>query len=946
MSINSLLHHVWLRRTLTGLAWVALTTTFLFPTKAVMDVGLDYSNYGSYSLFTAKGYHYGSEVIPMCGPYGFVMYGYVYAGHLFWPRVILELALKGVLAALALWFWKSAKSSPWLRTWWLGSLVLFMVGIEDYPYDWLILLSGLWIVGQTREPGRWYRPAVATFVLGLVALIKGTHLVLAMATLGGALLPLVARRDWRGAFALVGVFLLSLAGWWLLAGQRLGDLAAYVKGILELSSGYNQAMFLEESPGTFWRGASLGLMLGMLYAAGLWQSRRHVATVTALLLLAGFTFLKWKHGFVRTDGHIFIFHCFGFVACSTWLLVPSVMDPNGDPWRGGRRWMALAASGAAMVIAVYGLGEGTLANARWVYQFYPGWLREKVEFVLNPRAVQVMLETKLGSTQQFYRMPATRQFVGSGTADMFGFEHGIIPLNDLNYRPRPIGGGAFSTFTPYLMHLNGRFIEDERTRPGFFLLKYETVDNRLAGQDDPFTFLGLLRYYEPRLIEQGYAVFSQRPAPPPSAPEPLGTVSFKFNEPVKVPDVPPDRILLASFVIKPTLRTRIRTALYKPPLIFMHQLGKALKNGESRRLIPIMAQVPFPLSPVIEANDDVLTLYTRQPGKQLYEFRLTTADPSAYESALSVTFRSVPRPPVPDRVDIDELIVSSRYPLTNVKPETIKPADAPLRQLGGVMVQMLLPPAEMTWKLEGNEREFLFDFGYQPTAYEQPLGNGTLFIVEVRTPGKPVQEVFRRLLDPVHRPAERGVQSARVILPGSLQAGAQLVLRTDPGEFGDNAWDWAFVTKIQLKRGEYSPRQFPGFNRVPAAASMEQSNPVNLDGSQVLILHAPSYVDYALNGRETSLKFDFGFMPGAYQGEGATDGASYTVELVRPNQPRETLFRRDLEPRRRPEDQGRQQARVELPKLGPADHLVLTIHPGPQNNNSWDWTYVTNLELK
>ena len=452
--------------------------------------------------------------------------------------------------------------------------------------------------------------------------------------------------------------------------------------------------------------------------------------------------------------------------------------------------------------------------------------------------------------------------------------------------------------------------------------------------------------YAPVLIEQGYAVFQRHPAPPAAVPVPIGTVAFHFNDTVKAPDVRPDEMLLATFDIRPSLYGRIRTTLYKPPVIFINQLGKALLNGESRRLVPRMVELPVPLSPVIETNDDVLGLYSRQAGKTLYSFRLTSNLAAAFNPELKVTFYRLPRPALPDRVDIDELITSSRYPLTNVLPETITPADAPQRLIGGVHVQMMMPPAELIWKLEGNEREFLFDYGYDPTAYEQVRGNGTVYIVEIRTPGRPPQELFRKLLNPAHRPAERDTQTARVVLPGALHAGSRLVLRTDPGEYGDNAWDWAFVTKIQLKRGDYSPRQFPGFNRVPTVANTEHASIVDTEDGRILQLHAPGFLDYQLQGGETSLRFDYGFRPGAYTGEGATDGAIYLVELVRPNQPRATLFRRHLEPRGRKEDQGRQHAEFKLPALGPADHLVLTIDPGPTGNNAWDWTYVTNFELK
>ncbi|HET7536836.1 MAG TPA: hypothetical protein VFJ90_10300, partial [Candidatus Didemnitutus sp.] len=98
-----------------AIAGPALVVSFFFPPKAAQDATLDYSNYASYSYFSAEHLRYGSEVVPMCGPYGFVMYGFVHSGYLFWTRLLLELIVKAVLAALVLWFWNAARRAPVVR---------------------------------------------------------------------------------------------------------------------------------------------------------------------------------------------------------------------------------------------------------------------------------------------------------------------------------------------------------------------------------------------------------------------------------------------------------------------------------------------------------------------------------------------------------------------------------------------------------------------------------------------------------------------------------------------------------------------------------------------------------------------------------------------------------------------------------------------------------------
>ena len=75
----------------TVLAGLALTVFLYSPVSTVMDTQLDSSNYASYTYFAAHHFQYGPEVVPMSGPYGYVMYGSVYNGLLFWPRLIAQL---------------------------------------------------------------------------------------------------------------------------------------------------------------------------------------------------------------------------------------------------------------------------------------------------------------------------------------------------------------------------------------------------------------------------------------------------------------------------------------------------------------------------------------------------------------------------------------------------------------------------------------------------------------------------------------------------------------------------------------------------------------------------------------------------------------------------------------------------------------------------------------
>ena len=118
--------------------------------------------------------------------------------------------------------------------------------------------------------------------------------------------------------------------------------------------------------------------------------------------------------------------------------------------------------------------------------------------------------------------------------------------------------------------------------------------------------------------------------------------------------------------------------------------------------------------------------------------------------------------------------------------------------VGQRQVVMLLPPARIEWWLDADVREVSLEFGYDPVAYEQGRSNGTeLYLELIDSTG--TRQLLHRFLDPARVPADRGPQSARVVLP-PFAPGTMLVLRTDPGQYGDNAWDWVYLASLRLHR--------------------------------------------------------------------------------------------------------------------------------------------------
>jgi hypothetical protein len=935
----------WQKAVLLSLAWLALTVYFYFPVQTVMDVTLDSSNYASYSYFTAHRFQFGPQVVPMTGPYGFVLYGFVYNADLFWIRTGCELALKGVFAALVLWFMWESRRSAW-RWVWLAVLIVFSSVLEDFPAEWMMLLSSLLLLRppERQLPLGW-TIAVGT-LLAFLSLMKGTHFVLAGATLGLLVLHQLWQKDWRRARWLAASFAGAFLLLWLLAGQNPLNIPSFVLGIRQLTHGYNEAMALQEEMNVTMRGVVVLGALSFLLLGAAWVHRRDRSILITLVLFAGFTFANWKHGFVRADGHVYILFHFGIVAAFTLFLLAYRPADRAIP-----RWARIGGNFLTLVAAVgsvYGAGETRLPRIPWLLQQVPVQWQQRARQLSTLPSTKAKFDAEMNRRRSMFTMTLTKIAVQDEGIDLIGVKHGIIPLNGLNYSPRPMGGGSFNAYNRFLTEANRDFIRDPERAPKFYLVKLDTIDNRFAAEDDPLSLIALLQYYTPVMMEQGYLLMRRVPANAVEEPELLKRMVLRFGETLEVPPVPAGKILLARLSLPLNALGRLRSAAYKPPLIFMSLVGEGIESPHSRRIVPAMVESPFVLAPTIEDEVDILNLYTNHPGKRVDRFGLFTDHAGCFATEkLAVEFYTIPRPQVPDDFDVEELITFARSPMSNIPPESISPANAPEQNLNGLPVLKLEPPGEIVWKLEGNERELLFDYGIDPDAYDlgKGKGNGVVFIAELRPIEGGSIELFRQHLDPFTRIDDRGNHSTRIVLP-PVKPGMRLALRTDPGPYGDQAWDWSYYTRIQIKHGEFSLKQFPGFNVAPIAADADHASAAGLGKEQVFVLHAPGMLTFKLKGNEQSLRFDYGFMPGAYSNGGNTDGGAFVVELARPNQPKEVLFRKDLRPVQQAEDQGGHHAQISLPPLGPADRLIVRTESGPHNEQSWDWTYLANFVLQ
>jgi hypothetical protein len=106
-------------------------------------------------------------------------------------------------------------------------------------------------------------------------------------------------------------------------------------------------------------------------------------------------------------------------------------------------------------------------------------------------------------------------------------------------------------------------------------------------------------------------------------------------------------------------------------------------------------------------------------------------------------------------------------------------------------------PSQIIFEIPKDARIVEGQFGLALGAYEVGRTDGVEFSVEMIDSEQHGNVLFRRYLQPINQPQDRGTHSFSLSLPESVSG--QIVLQATVGTQGDAAWDWAYWTDVRFK---------------------------------------------------------------------------------------------------------------------------------------------------
>ena len=522
------------------------------------SVGLDESWRIGLTLATEQGLRFGQDVVFTFGPLGFALQGV--------PDPALAVAtacvtaLLAAVAAAGLWSAVAGRAGIPLK---LAVVAIVVFVATNVSLDYAALFG---VLALLVRAGRY--PAAAPLV-GLVVGVVGLVGLLSKYTLGVDALAAAAavwlvgavrgpRRLRRAVLIAAGVCAaIVVVGLAVAFGFSPAALGAYARSAAAISGGYSAGMEL--------RGPRLqiavALAVGAAIAALAFLAVRERKPAPALMACV-VMFLAWKHGFVRQDGHILYF--FDTAAVVAPLLAVSL------------RRNAAAALGAATTVLAFGAlvwAQLLVFNAVSPF-FHPARVARGAAFLMQPRRVAAELAAQSDASLAADRLPkAIRDRIGTATVDVLPWETAIVRAGALHWAPLPVFQ-AYSAYTPALDALN----RDALVARGaaYTLYDYISIDHRYPFGDAPATTTELLCRYAvaaPDVQTEGNRsyVLLRRAAAAHCDAEPAGRADrVAINVPVAVPPArSPDEFVVASFALRPTLLTKLRTALWRGPDTFL-----------------------------------------------------------------------------------------------------------------------------------------------------------------------------------------------------------------------------------------------------------------------------------------------------------------------------------------------------------------------------------------
>jgi hypothetical protein len=292
------LRNGWLPTLLISAAIVALS----WPYSLAAPIGIDESWRAALHIIGPSGLHFGEDIAFTYGPLGSLSVPSPFFG----MSSVLAIVATGAvyLAAAATLLVLAGRLLPI----WAAAAVVLVTARAVFPslppFEMLQALIFVWCVEALLADRLRVRPdtlIVGAALVAAIALMGKTNVGLFASAMLLVTSITLSRPWWRGALIFAAAAIVAALAIWIVAGQPLGALPAFITGSIEIARGYSEAMVVDTHVSLRWVYVAYIIAIAILGWIG-WQvtrDRPRAARIALLALGAILAFAEWKTAFTR-----------------------------------------------------------------------------------------------------------------------------------------------------------------------------------------------------------------------------------------------------------------------------------------------------------------------------------------------------------------------------------------------------------------------------------------------------------------------------------------------------------------------------------------------------------------------------------------------------------------------------------------------------------------------
>jgi hypothetical protein len=371
------------------------------------------------------------------------------------------------------------------------------------------------------------------------------------------------RRTANAAAALSG-FLGVFAFWWMVLGEPLSSLWPWLRGSVDVATGYSPAMAVVGEPSTAngWI-VLLATVVVIVFGGYVLASRQGLRAVPSLLLLAGTTWFVVKEGFVRLDsGH----------AATTFLALAVVS--LAIPWP--RRWLAVGGAGAVLglfgILVVGFTGSGALLAGT---QELAGSLRAGVDS--SYRSAR-LADARRELRASYAIPPQVVDALRGHRVHADPWDIAAVWVYGLRWEPLPV----FQTYSAYTPFLDDHNRDRLAASPRLAVLHHQdtSVDQRVPAWESPDAMVTTTCSYQVAASGRHWDALIPT-ADRCGRPRPLETITVQPGQTITAP-APHDAssVVVARFDVTEGALDRLAVVALKSP-----RLPRVVVNGRPARFV-------------------------------------------------------------------------------------------------------------------------------------------------------------------------------------------------------------------------------------------------------------------------------------------------------------------------------------------------------------------------